>query len=423
MWKTIRKFGLEYCDLPTMIWNVSSMLRVLNLNIDPGNTKPIPTTYYIITAIVTASYFYVYLVSMVWFVFWRCRETGDLTAGMIVLSLGITSEIGTTKLMFMMIFRNKLREIVELYLECDSHVNPDSRFLHNMMKTLRHVKKRGMIFWLVIIGNGVVYIVKPAIQPGKHLMEDVFTLYGLEPSTEWPNYEITFVLMALGVVQTVYLPANITAFIIIIIGYSEAQMLALSEEVLNIWNDGLHHLNDHVIIDACADSNDQLTSLEEIISANRNNYDRINEFIKIRLREIIKVHMTNINLVQQMEQVLRGAIAVEFGLLIIGLIVELLGGLENTYMEVPFALMQVAMDCLTGQRLMDASIIFEKSVYACKWENFNVENMRTVLLMSLISQKTMKLSAGGVTMLSFSSLMMVIRSIYSAYTALRPTMS
>nr|QLI62061.1 odorant receptor 18 [Streltzoviella insularis] len=30
----IHKFGLEHCDLPTMLWNVSFLLRALTLNID-----------------------------------------------------------------------------------------------------------------------------------------------------------------------------------------------------------------------------------------------------------------------------------------------------------------------------------------------------------------------------------------------------
>lgn len=39
MWDTVRKFGLEYCDLPTMIWNVAVMLRVMTLNIDSRYKK------------------------------------------------------------------------------------------------------------------------------------------------------------------------------------------------------------------------------------------------------------------------------------------------------------------------------------------------------------------------------------------------
>nr|AOG12960.1 odorant receptor [Eogystia hippophaecolus] len=35
----IRKFGLEHCDLPTMLWNVSFLLRALTLNIDSRYKK------------------------------------------------------------------------------------------------------------------------------------------------------------------------------------------------------------------------------------------------------------------------------------------------------------------------------------------------------------------------------------------------
>lgn len=80
------------------------------------------------------------------------------------------------------------------------------------------------------------------------------------------------------------------------------------------------------------------------------------------------------------------------------------------------------MDCFAGQRVMDASAMFEASVYDCKWENFDKSNMKLVLVILQNAQKTMTLSAGGVRTLSFSALMSVFRGIYSAYTALRSTM-
>lgn len=241
----------------------------------------------------------------------------------------------------------------------------------------------------------------------------------MEPSHESPNFEISFLLMAGGVIFTCYLPANITAFLIIITGYTEAQMLALSKELLNLWSDAQEYYLEHVSL-AIEDLSEPVV---KISNEQRTKDKIINEYIRKRLHEFINLHTTNINLLHQTENIFRGAIAIEFMVLIVGLIVILLGGLENTYMEIPFALMQVAMDCLTGQRVMDASITFEKAVYDCKWENFDVSNRKTVLLMLQSSQKTMKLSAGGVTMLSFSSFMGVIRSIYSAYTALRSTMN
>lgn len=230
---------------------------------------------------------------------------------------------------------------------------------------------------------------------------------------ETPNYQIAFFLMTSGVIFTCYLPANITAFLIVITGYIEAQMLALTEELLHLWEDAEkdYHKNKQ--------TNNVLDKTEDN-QVNKTKF--INEYIGVRLKDIIKNHGLNISLLHQVEYVFSGAIALEFFLLVIGLIAELLGGLENTYIEIPFAMMQVGMDCFTGQRVMDASTKFERAVYDCKWENFNKANMKIVQIMLQSSQKTMKLSAGGIIMLSFSCLMQVNRSVYSAYTTLRTTM-
>lgn len=89
---------------------------------------------------------------------------------------------------------------------------------------------------------------------------------------------------------------------------------------------------------------------------------------------------------------------------------------------VPFALMQVGMDCLMGQRVMDAGAVFEDVLYDCKWERFNKSKMKTALVMLVNAQKPMTVSAGGVTTLNFVSFMTIIKSIYSTYTTLRSTM-
>ncbi|KAJ8712064.1 hypothetical protein PYW07_004906 [Mythimna separata] len=411
MMETIRKFGLGYCDVKTMLWNVSVMLRVLILNIDGRNKKPFPITSYIFAIIVCLGYFYVYLVSMSWFVFIRCAATGDLLSAIIVFSLGVSSEIGTVKLVFMFVQIHKVRQIVSECLASDATVVAGSRFSINLLSALRHVKERAMVFWMVIIFNGVVYIIKPLLTPGRHFTEDKFILFGLEPMEENPNYQIANMLFAAGVFFTVYVPANITAFLIVVTGYVEAQMLSLSEELLHLWEDAEEHYYKTEQAISIFDTNK--TDLKD---------KAMNEYVAKHLKDIIRSHGRNINLLHQVENVFSGAIALEFFLLVVGLIAELLGGLENTYLEIPFALMQVGMDCFTGQRVMDANVKFERAVYDSKWENYSLSNMKIVLTMLQSAQKTMKLSAGGMIMLSFSCLMQVIRSIYSAYTTLRSTM-
>nr|QEE82734.1 odorant receptor 16 [Conogethes pinicolalis] len=417
MWQSARKFGLEHCDLETMLENVNLLMRTLTLNIDSQNKKPIPWVYYLVTLVLGLCYYYVFLFCMVWVVACRSRQTGDWLSATIVASLGIASEIGTTKLLYMMLYICQIRELVDLYRECNKMVSPESRFADNLLKTLKVVKKRAIFFWMVLIGNGVVYICRPFLRPGRHLLEDNFIIYGFEPKFESPYYEITNLLLSSGTVFAVYIPSNISAFLIIITGYTEAQMIALSEEMLNLWDEAQRNYQPRAA---------DFTTSSVLIQSREAKWQEykvknaiVNDYVRSHLREIIKMHRANINIVQKIESVYRNLNAAEFILLTFGITVELLGGLENTYLQIPFALMQVAMDCYCGQKVMDASVVFEKAVYACQWENFDVDNMKTVLVMLQMSQKTMRLSAGGVTMLSFTSLASVIRIIYSGYTALR----
>ncbi|KAL0870892.1 hypothetical protein ABMA27_004730 [Loxostege sticticalis] len=346
---------------------------------------------------------------MLWFVFVRCIETGDVTAAMIVFPLGITSEIGIAKFIYTCVYRKKVRQLLQQYLEYDSQIPQGSRLSRHLLQALRNVKRRALIYWIFIVSNGTLYILQPLVMPGRVPMEEVFVLYGLEPELETPNYEITYVLCTLGSVCTCYLTSNVAAFLIIVSGYVESQLLALSEEILNVWDDA--ELEYKVIDNA-----------DEEEFENKEKYDAINESVKIRLKDIVKGHTTNINLLLQVEDIYRGAFAFEFCILSVGLIAELLGGLENTYMEVPFAIIQVGMDCLIGQRVMDACDTFESAVYSCKWERFNEANMKTVFMMLMNSQKTLTLTAGGIAVLNFVCLMSVFRSIYSAFTTLQSVM-
>lgn len=249
--------------------------------------------------------------------------------------------------------------------------------------------------------------------PPKEVKFPTFVL-GLEPMFQTPNYEIAAVVMAIDVVFICYTVANVSGFLIVIIGYTEAQMLSLSEEMLHLWSDA----QDHYQKTMKEWSNFESVYFENKIFNDHKEADILNEYIKKKLVDIIGRHAVNVNLLEEIEYAMRGPNAVGFLFLIIGLIAELLGGLNNTMLQIPFTLIQVGVDCYIGQKVMDANIRFEQAVYDCKWENFNESNKKIVLVMLQNSQKTMTLSAGGMATLSFSCFMSIIKSSYSAYTTL-----
>ncbi|XP_050347609.1 uncharacterized protein LOC126771647 [Nymphalis io] len=307
-------------------------------------------------------------------------------------------------------FRKEVHETVDNYLQCDSHVIPDTRFAKNLRKYLRVVKRRATVIWVFLISDGAIFIIIPFVIPGRLFTVDIILIYGLEPMSESPNYEIATFVTTLSVGFAVYTMVSVAVFVIVIVGYNEAQLKALSEELINVWGDSQYFFNNikHRITDKV-----HAVYIQKQV---------MNEFVRIRLRDIIKFHISNINLLHNLDHDIRSTLAIEYSFNAISIITELLDGLENTYLQLPYTVVHILMVCLAGQRLIDACDHFEKSVYCCKWENFNTSNRRTVFLMLMMSQKTLVLSAGGVAELNFTCMMNILRSTYSTYTTLKSIM-
>ncbi|CAH2247916.1 jg12259 [Pararge aegeria aegeria] len=409
-WGGLEKFGLEHDDFPTMMGNVAILLRILTINIYKRRTKRISLIWYILTVAAGGCYFYVYIFSMMWQVFIHYPRLNNFAGAAVALTLGTCTVTCITKFVFMKMYANDIKETIDKFLQCDEKVALDTRFAKNLRIKLRIVKKRAIIIWVSLVSDGVIYLLIPMVLPGRHVSEDLYIIYGLEPMLESPNYEIVTFLTNTSIGFAVYTMVNVAVYVIVVVGYNESQIHALSEELSHLWSDSQNFYNalKHTIHDKI-----HAIYIKEQI---------VNEFIRIRLRDIVKFHIANINLFHELDHEFRNTLAVEYSIMTISIIAELLGGLQNTYLQLPYTMVQVFMDCLAGQRLIDACNDFENSLYACEWENFNVSNQKTVLLMLVASQKTLMLTAGGVTKLNFNCLMIIVKSTYSMYTTLKSTL-
>lgn len=230
---------------------------------------------------------------------------------------------------------------------------------------------------------------------------------------ESPNYEIATVVMATAIMLICYSVANVTCFWILTIGYIEAQMLALSEEVLHVYGDAVYHYKKKIA------TNGNYTPVVNKKAGKDTESIIMNQFIKEHLIDIIGKHSTNIIYLKEIEEIMTIPNAVGFLYLILGLTAELLGGLEKTWLQLPFTMLQLSVDCYLGQKIKDSNDKFEQAIYDCRWEKFNKSNRKIVLMLLLNSQKTMTLSAGGMAILNLRCLMSIIKTTYSAYTTLR----
>ncbi|XP_045500355.1 uncharacterized protein LOC123697835 [Colias croceus] len=401
---SFRKFGLDYCDLPTMLENLDIVLRVFNVKIHENNDGPINIFLYILWIISNICYYYVYVFSVSWFVIVRCPQTGNLIAVSVVISLAMCSQPSFIKMFYMIIYKKKVQSLIQNYLLLNLLVKPESSFSKNLHIQLRFIKKRATTVWATMAMNGILYIAVPIFMPGRHLAEDFLVIYGLEPMLESPNFEIASAMIGISVYLCVCSLGSITAMNLIIIGYSESQMISLSKELNYLWQD----------------AKDFTTSLQKsIVYKYAKKTSIINTYITERLKEIIFLHIRNIQVIEEFESVFSITKAIEFIFIILAIISELLGGIENTYLQIPFSFVLILMECFAGQKLMDACEMFERAIYNCNWEKFNVTNRRTILMMLVSAQKTLSISAGGMAALNFACLLSVMKFSYSTYNTLR----
>ncbi|XP_047521938.1 uncharacterized protein LOC125060872 isoform X1 [Pieris napi] len=304
---------------------------------------------------------------------------------------------------YIMIYKEKLQNLIQRCLDFNKIVKPGTMFSKNLHNQLRYIKKRASIVWVAMFMNAVFYALVPFAIPGRHLPEDKQVIYGLDPIFESPNYEIAFVILSFGIYICGLFFANVTALTLVILGYVEAQLLALTTELQNLWEHAEIFYETHALT---------------IHDHNIKNKIK-NIFINECLKEIALFHILNINIIRKFEDIFRGTKAVALISTILAIISELLGGIETTYLQITYTLVVVFTETYAGQKLIDASIKFEKGVYSCNWENFDSNNMKIIATILPSAQKTMNITAGGVTVLDYCCFFAVIKFSYSVYNTLR----
>lgn len=75
--------------------------------------------------------------------------------------------------------------------------------------------------------------------------------------------------------------------------------------------------------------------------------------------------------------------------------------------------------CLLGQRLINASEEYERSVYCCGWEKLNLKHQKVILLMLKQAQKPVILYAAGMVPICMATFATSMQAIYRFITVFR----
>ncbi|OWR54328.1 olfactory receptor receptor [Danaus plexippus plexippus] len=96
-------------------------------------------------------------------------------------------------------------DLIDEFLRCNELIVKGTRFGKNFLKNMKTVKKQATVTWAVAMLNSATYVTLPLlrksdVRPARHLTQDMYVIYGLEPMLESPNYEIATVMMALSII-------------------------------------------------------------------------------------------------------------------------------------------------------------------------------------------------------------------------------
>ncbi|XP_041977462.1 putative odorant receptor 19b [Aricia agestis] len=75
--------------------------------------------------------------------------------------------------------------------------------------------------------------------------------------------------------------------------------------------------------------------------------------------------------------------------------------------------------CFLCQKLIDASVIFESSVYGCGWEQFDMSEKKTVYIMLKVARRPIKLFAANIVPIDLNTFAVTVQNMYKFVTALK----
>ncbi|CAK1545229.1 unnamed protein product [Leptosia nina] len=144
--------------------------------------------------------------------------------------------------------------------------------------------------------------------------------------------------------------------------------------------------------------------------------------VKEKLSFLIKRHVLSLDMIKNIQSLYSSPMGVNFGLntVCIGLIFYL--PTEEWMDFCPFVIycfFVFFLYCYLSQKLIDASELFERSVYACGWENFEWRERRVVYIMLLQAQKPIQLLAADIVPVNIYTFATTIQMLYKFVTVMK----
>lgn len=145
-------------------------------------------------------------------------------------------------------------------------------------------------------------------------------------------------------------------------------------------------------------------------------------FVKENLPHLIHRHVLLLKMVKNLKSLYNNPLGVNFGLNAVFLCLFFYLPLRQWYTYSPTLIYCFAvffLYCYLCQKLINASVAFEKAVYSCGWEDFRLEEKRTVYVILKLAQRPIGLLAADMIPVNMYTFAYTLQSVYKFVTIMK----
>nr|QMS80325.1 odorant receptor [Histia rhodope] len=370
----------------------------------------------------------------------------DLTQFMFSLAFVVTHDLTIFKLFIFYIKNKDIKDVVRtLEVDLYDYYQQDEKIFATIKKT-KILTGAFLFFGWIIIGNTNVHgaivdiqwkaevamLNNSSTKPPRTLPLPIFIPWSYQNDT---SYIFTFIFETIGLFWTGHIVMTIDSFIGTLILHMSNQFIMLQDAYRSAYDRTVnrmlqkHNFNDN--IDAEIEINKHFLEADkkELIVRKIYTAEHFNSELEKTLKSCYKQHQILIECVQKfattysygfMIQLLSSVTA------ICALMVQIshdASSLTSSRLVTSLAffvvmIIQLAIQCFTGNELTYQAGLVSEAVMECKWEHMPVRLGRMLVLCCARAQRPLRLTAAGFTHINIDCFLSIMKAAYSYYAVL-----
>nr|ARO76417.1 odorant receptor 11 [Conogethes punctiferalis] len=314
------------------------------------------------------------------------QNTGDFIKSFVNVSLFVL--IANNSYWFMM-KRPLLKSTLADISKSDEMATVNVIFREKHERYLMRIKCILLIFYGFNVGNAAfVYLPHRVDVLNDYAMTPC---YGMEPLSSSPNKEICMTLLCLQELSIMTVVLNYQALLLLLIAHTALLYHLLSDEIMTLNNFNKDELY---------------------------NNPAAKEFLPV----IIHRHSIILSVIFKLKALYSVPIGVNFGSNAVCISLFFYLPLQQWLQFMPilvYCFLVFFLYCFLCQRLSNAAEVFEMAVYACGWENFDINERKAVYVMLRQAQKPVELLAADIIPVNISTFATTLQAMFKFVTVVK----